>query len=52
MPSKNNKVSSVIVNLPSYHHPVNNLIAPPQNIDNELLRMLYQEHVRNVFLRK
>ena len=57
LPSNNNKVPSVIVNLPSYNqpnNPMNNPVAQPQNINNDLLRMLNQnqEHMRNELLRR
>jgi len=48
IPSNNNKVPSVIVQMPTY----NQRNDPPNNpINNELLRMLHQENVQNALLR-
>jgi hypothetical protein len=48
IPSNNNKVPSVIVQMPTYNQrndPTNN------PINNELLRMLHQENIQNALLR-
>jgi len=63
IPSNNNKVPSVIVNMPSYNqpnNPINTPVANPINtpvantIDNELLKMLNknQENIHNALLRR
>ena len=48
LPSNNNKVPSVIVNMPSYNHPNNPINTPVANpINNELLRILRQHREPN-----
>ena len=51
LPSNNNKVPAVIVNLPSYNQPNN---PAPNSVNNELLRMLNQnqENMNNALLRR